>query len=285
LYEFSVPDHLTLQLGEYVSFSFSGPGVGISDSLENAVNEMKLESARVKGTLKMAPKEVFTGKQISFTATADAAIITPSTRITGPGDPVAPSDSPILADSPIPFPEGVENVRREGSKFRKTYSAEVGKPLNEVSAFYRQELAAKGWKPAADSASGTMRFRNDTMDVTVDLKEERGKTTVEVLTRDIALARREGILPEPGKGRLVLGNANNVAVNFSVNGANYSLKPGQGAKDYKQALNYSVAPGTYTVILKTPGQRPKTEKIKLTEGSAWGVIAVPGGGYLPVQLY
>ena len=162
----------------------------------------------------------------------------------------------------------------------------VRKPLAEVAAFYRQELTAKGWKsPAADSTGDTMQFKNDTMDVAIALKPQGSKTAVEVITRDIALAKQEGVFPEPGKGRLVLGNANNVAVVFTIGNANYSLKPGQGGKDYKQALNHSLAPGTYTVIIKIPGQPQETEKIELTEGSTWGIIALPMGGCLPVQLY
>lgn len=286
LYEFSSPDRLILQFGDHLSFSFSIPGVGVGHPIENPVNEMKLEAGRVQGTLKMPPMVIFR-EQFSFTATVDAAIITPKTRITGPGDPVVQSDNPILADSPVPFPEGVENVGREGSKFRKTYSAVVGMSLAEVAEFYRQELAAKGWRrpDTADPASDTLRFKNDTMELAVALKQQRGKTAVEVVTRDTALAKQEGVLPEPGKGRLVLGNANNVAVVFAIGNANYSLKPGQGAKDYKQALNYSVAPGTYTVVIKIPGQPQQTEKIELAEGSTWGIIALPIGGSLPIQLY
>jgi hypothetical protein len=83
LYEFSSPDHLILQLGDHLSFSFSIPGVGLGLPIENPVNEMKLDAARVQGTLKMPPKVVFRGEQFSFTATVDAIIITPNTRITG----------------------------------------------------------------------------------------------------------------------------------------------------------------------------------------------------------
>jgi hypothetical protein len=105
------------------------------------------------------------------------------------------------------------------------------------------------------------------------------------VTRDIALARQEGVLPEPDKGRIVLGNANNVAVTFTIGNANYALRPNQGAKDYKQAVNQSLAPGTYNVIIKIAGRAPQTEKIELAEGATWGIIALPGGDCLPVQLY
>jgi len=286
LYEFSAPDRLVLQLGDHLSFSLALPGLSVGNSIENPVNEMKLDAGRLQGTLKMPPKEIFKGEQFSFTASADAAIITPSTRITGPGDLVVRSDNALLADSPVPFPDGIENSGREGTKFRKTYSALIVKPLAEVASFYRKELAAKGWmQPEADPAGETMQFKNDTMQLAVTLKQQRGKTAVEVVTRDIALAKQEGMLPEPGKGRLVLGNATNVAVVFTIGNANYSLKPGQGAKDYKQALNYSLAPGTYGVIVKTPGQPPRTEKIELAEGTTWGIIALPMGDCFPIQLY
>jgi hypothetical protein len=286
LYESSSPDHLILQIGDHLSFTYSVPGVVVGNPVEKPVNEIKLESDRVLGTIKMPPIEMFRREQLLFSATVDAVIITPNTRITGPGDPVVRSDIPILADSPVPFPDGVENVTREGSKFRKTYSAVVGMPKADVSAFYRQELTGKGWmRPGMDDGGDAMRFKNDMMEAVLTFKQQRGKTVVEVVTRDFALAKQEGILPEPGKGRLVLGNANNVAVVFTIGKTNFSLKPGQGAKDYKQALNHTLVPGTYTVAIEIPGQPQQTEKIELAEGSTWGIIALPMGGCLPVQLF
>jgi hypothetical protein len=59
----------------------------------------------------------------------------------------------------------------------------------------------------------------------------------------------------------------------------------QGAKDFKQALSYSIAPGKYTVVIKIPGQPPQTEQIEPAAGSTWGIITLPTGGYLPLQLY
>lgn len=285
LYEFSAPDRLVLQLGEHLSFAFSLPSVGISHSVDNPVNEIKVEGERVRGTLKMPPKEIFKGEQFSFTATVDAAIITPTTRIAGPSDPVVRSDNTLLADSPVPFPDSVENAGREGSKFRKTYRALVRKPLIEVDAFYRKELTAKGWIMPAGGGGEAMRFKSEAIELSVALKQQGAKTEIEVVTRDTALARREGILPEPGKGRVILGNANNVPVVFTIGNASYSVKAGQGAKDYQQAVKQSLAPGTYTAVMKVQGQSPQSETIELAEGSTWGIIALPRGGCLPVQLY
>ena len=286
LYEFSSPEHLVLQLSENASFSFALSNLSVGHPVEKAVNEMKLEAGRVKGTLKMPTIMVFSDESLAFTATADAVVITPTTRITGPGDPVVKSDNPILAEAPIPFPGEVQNAGSEGSKYRKKYTALVSTPLAEVAAFYGKELPAKGWtRTDVESAASAMQFKNDKMELSLSWKQERGKTAIEALARNIALAKQEGVFPEPGKGRLVLGNGSDVAVVFTIGTTNYPLKPGQGGKDQKDALNYSLAPGKYTVLLKVPGQPQETEKIEITAGTTWGLIALPGGGCFPVQLF
>jgi hypothetical protein len=284
LYEGANPDNLVVQLGKYMSFQFGIPGVGMSNSVDEPVNEMTVEGGRVRGTLKMAPTKLFSDT-FGFTATIDAGILTPTTRVAGPADVVAKSDSPVVANSPIPFPDAVGNISSEGSKFRKTYHADVHLPLAEVIGFYRKELPAQGWKPVEGNAGGAMRFKNDAMDVVLTLKSQGDKTAVEAVTRDMAQARKEGVLPDAGKGRIVFGNGSEVSVVFTVGKTTHTLKPGQGARDYKQTVSNSLAPGSYTVTIKASGQAAQTEKIELTEGSTWGIIAMPMGGVLPIQLY
>ena len=284
LYEFGYPEHLIVELGERPTFQFATSNVSVGNSVTNPSGEMKATATRVQGTLKMAATEIFKGESLSFTATADAAIITPTTRIVGPGDPVLKSDNPLLAEAPLPFPGEIQNAGSEGTKFRKKYTALVTLPLAEVAAFYRQELTAKGWKQPAE-ASDVMELKNDKLDLAVTLKSQRDKTAIEILVRNHELARQEGIFPEAGKGRIVLGNASDVAVAFTIGTASFALKAHQGEKDHKQAANQSLAPGAYNVILKVAGQQPQTEKIELAAGTTWGLIALPGGGCLSVQLY
>jgi len=82
LYELGAPDRLILQLGDNLSFIFALSSTYVGNSVDNPVNEMKVEADRVRGTLKMPPKTIFRNEPFSFTATVDAAILTPSTRIT-----------------------------------------------------------------------------------------------------------------------------------------------------------------------------------------------------------
>ncbi len=286
LYEFESPDSFILQLGEYLSFNLTVPGVGIGGkSIKDGVGEIKVEAGRVRGTLKMPPMVVLS-KPLSFTATIDAAILTPSTRIVGPDDPVLRSEHPMLGDSPVPMPEGAEDVSRKGSNFRKTYSAVVAMSVDEVASFYRKELAKEGWKPAGgDAGEGILRFKNQTMELSVTLKQKGGETAIEVVTRDVAAAKREGLFPEPEMGRLIFANGHTVGVVFTIGETDYNLAAGQGTRDPKQALNYSVPPGTYEVVIKIPGRQPQTEEIELGEGSTWGIVVLPTGGYMAMQMY
>ena len=84
-----------------------------------------------------------------------------------------------------------------------------------------------------ESRSGALRFANERKDAAITLTRNGDATGIRLIVRDVALARSEGLLPEPGKGRLVLANAHNVQVVFTIGKTDYKLKPGQGAENPK----------------------------------------------------
>ena len=84
---------------------------------------------------------------------------------------------------------------------------------------------------------------------------------------------------------MILANAHSSTVVYTIGKTDYKLKPGQGADDPKTALNYSVSPGLYKVTIKIPGQQPQEYDLRLSEDTTWGIIALPTGGYLPLQMY
>ena len=121
--------------------------------------------------------------------------------------------------------------------------------------------------------------------MTIRLKSNGARTNITITKHDDARAKQDGVMPERGKGRLIMVNAHTVPVVYTIGKTDYSLKAGAGAEDLKGALNYTVGPGTYKIIVKIPGEPPKTERIKITEGSAWAIVTVPTGGYMSMQLY
>lgn len=121
--------------------------------------------------------------------------------------------------------------------------------------------------------------------ITVVLTPRGEETTIQITTRNEVKAKQDGVLPEAGKARLILGNAHTRPVVITIVKRDYTLRPGQGGRDLKTALNYSVVAGKYPLTIKIPGEKPQSEEIDIVEGTAWGVIALPTGGYFAEQLY
>ncbi|MEM9354495.1 MAG: hypothetical protein AAGA92_15930, partial [Planctomycetota bacterium] len=285
LYEWDGPETLIVTVGDYHSFGFSVSGVGIGRGVAEHVSTIEEKNGRIAGTFEMKPEEVLS-RQCSFTAKINAVILTPETHIaTGYEAPVETTADPMLANSPIPWPADAEDVSSTGSNYRKVHAALTNLPIDEAADHFRQALPEKGWIEGAATDDGSLLFANDAQEVIVKLEAKGAQTAIEATVLETALARKDGILTEPGKGRLVFGNTHTVPVVFTIGKTDYPLRPGKGAKGPQDALNYSVPPGTYKVVIKIPGEPEQTERVQLTAGSTWGVIALPTGGYMPVQMY
>lgn len=286
-----IPNYLIVDVGDYPSFSCSLPGTGISQGIKQLIDETRIEQGRVRGTLKLPAIDVF-DRELSFTVSVDAAIMTPDTRVKGAPAP-APStvDGGEFVDTYPPAPDDADSFSRTGSNYSKTYETTSRGSLETTTEFYQSTLARQGWKqveikPNAATANDKMlRFRGPQGDLTIRLVPQGTATRIAITKRDESKARQDGVLPESGKGRLILANAHRVGVAFTIGNTDYPLRAGQGSKDFKTALNYSVGPGKYTIIIKIPGQRPKTEVVNISAGSTWAIIALPTGGHLPTQLY
>lgn len=190
----------------------------------------------------------------------------------------------------LPFPEGCTDLLSEGSRFRKVISARVAAELKTVVDFYRRELTSREWKEtAADAKIGKqtaqLAFTGPAGSLTVQLKADGKQTAISLTSRNAQAAKAAGLLPAPGKGRLVIGNASDKAAVVAINKQDYNVAAGAGAKDPKTGLNWDVVPGKYTVEIKLPGEKLQTEIVPIGADETWGVIIAPTGGYLAVQLY
>lgn len=285
---FDMPTYLVVEVGKYPSLSLSVPGTGLSRGLKNAIDGMKIEGGRIRGTLKPSAEDVF-DEEFSFTATADAAIMTPYTTLAVGGSSAAPIEQGEFVDIAPPMPDDAEDFGRSGTNYSKTYTAKVRISLGKTADFYRSTLTPQGWQaieaPSAKANEEVLRFRNSIGTITVRLKSNGGRTDISITKHDDKKAELDGVMPEPGNGRLILANGHNVPVVFTIGDTDYPVNAGAGAENLKDALNYSVGPGEYSIVIKIPGQQPKTETVHITAGSSWAVVVVPTGGYLAMQLY
>jgi hypothetical protein len=260
-------------------------GSGNSDLAGSIV----IEDGRARGTAKMTKPGEFFDKKYFFEVSFDVDVLGKPASASPKSD--APA-SGLVADSHdgLPFPEGGEGFQSEGSKFRKQTSKTVTADLKAVIDFYRRELASTDWtenKAAAriEKASATLSFTGRSGGLTVQLKSEGDQTAIALISRDAQAAKAAGVLPAPGKARLIIGNGSENAASVTVNKKAYNVAAGAGANDPKTGLNWEVAPGKYTVEIKLPGAAARSETLTIGADEAWGLIILPNGESLPVQLY
>lgn len=294
LFEFDLPAYIELELSErYVSFSFSASSTSISSSVDSVARDIEHADGRVRGTIEMTEaKEVF-DKPFLFEVTIDAGLMRSDTRLasmTGASPPAMEADSALSDEHGLPLPHAASDIQSRRSRYRRQVDATIKRNLSEIVAIYRYELPDRQWpevkaatKVAADSA--TLVFRNPDGPLTIRLAQTGSKTTIKLVTQDDVAARRDGVLPEPGKARLILGNAHTKDIVIAIGESDYPVESGRGAKDPKTAINYTIPPGKYTFTIKIPGEAPQTETLDIAAGTAWGVLGLPTGGYFAQQLY
>lgn len=251
--------------------------------------DIVIEDGRARGTARMTKPGDFFDKPYTFEVSFDVEVLGK------PASASPKSDAPaggLVADSHdgLPFPEGGEGFQSEGSNFRKQTTTSIPAELNAVVEFYRRELASPDWtenKAATriNKTSATLSFTGPAGGLTVQLKSEDNQTAITLVSRDAQAARAAGVLPTAGKARLIIGNGSDNAASITVNKKNHTVAAGAGAEDPKTGLNLEVAPGKYTVGIKLPGKAVRSEVLTIGADESWGLMILPNGESLPVQLY
>lgn len=251
--------------------------------------DVVIEGGRVRGTARTTKPGEFFDKKYSVETSFDVELL---------GAPAAASPMSIaaagglVADSHngLPFPEGGDGFQSEGSNFRKQTSKKVTAELKSVVEFYRHELTTTGWtenKAAAkfEKTTATLSFSGPSGGLTVQLKSEGDQTMIALISRDAPAAKAAGVLPAQGKGRLMIGNGAENAIAIIVNKQDYNIAAGAGAQDPKTGLNWDVAPGKYTIEIRRAGQVAQPEILTINADEAWGVMILPTGECLSLQVY
>ena len=283
LFEFDFPSFIVVDVGQSVGFSYTSEGTGISRGVNNATNKTYQSEGRIHGEIAMAPEEIF-DKPFSFSANFNAAIMTPQTKLS---DARAEDPSPVLdVLESVPFPDDGEDVVRSGSRYRKEHRATSNRTADQINAFYRKAMgSAAGWKEVSGDSGESLTFRSTGKSMTVNVSTQGQRQYIVVVVHDVAGAERDGILPEPEKGRLIMVNGHTAEVTYSIGKRDYRMRAGRGYEHPEEAFNYTVTPATYPVVVKMPGKPERTEKIRIAPGETWAIIATPGGGYTVVHMY
>ena len=276
-YLFLYADGLSVNLG--------GPGEDVVKA------EIALADGRARGKAVMVTPGKLFDNEYRFDATFDTALITGKPQ-TGDGDTPEPGTEELGAEEHdgLPYPLITTNRSSSGSRYRQSVTASVPASLTAMVDFYRRELTARGWKENADAAKITadnaqLAFAGPEGALTVQLSKQTSDVALNLAVRYPAKAKAAGVLPQPNRARLILGNGTNKEAVVVINGQPYKIAAGLGAKDPKDGTSLHLLPGKYTCVVKVPGKPDQTEELKVAVDETWGLIVLPTGGYFADQVY
>lgn len=188
------------------------------------------------------------------------------------------------------IPTENKGYSREGSKFLNRLETRVDATLDAVVAFYRNELANRGWKESSASSQvsktgAVIPFTNDASRLLLTLTPKEDEIVIQLEARHPAAAREAGILPPEGRARLMLGNATAKNAVVTINGKAFEVAAGTASSDISKAMKLDLFPGTNKLVVKFPGTADHPEDLPVKAGEVWGFIILGDGVVFPVRLY
>jgi len=192
----------------------------------------------------------------------------------------------------LPVPANYTNYSGEKSAYMQSVSATTSAALKTVIDFYRRELKSRKWNELPGSAGiaekkATLLFVDGKKDrlILKLIRNAEGGTDINAAVKLEGDARKDGVLPAPGKARIYLGNMTDAPVVITINQKKVTLKK-QSTNDgsMKDAPFVEVPPGKHPYTLTMPGQAPMKDTIEVGADETWGLIAGPGGA-MPLQMY
>jgi hypothetical protein len=202
--------------------------------------------------------------------------------------PPSTEDLAVEESAGLPVPKAHVLAEGEQTPMRHAVKAELQLSLAVTLDFYRRELGKRHWREitkgaviAADHAVIT--FAAPDGPAVLKLARKSGRTTVDLAVRNAAAAAKAGVLPKPGKAKLMLGNMLPADAVVTIKGKKIRVKAGAGAKG-ADGPRLDLPPGKYLVAVKIPGAGTKTAALELAAGETWGLLVGPGGA-LPMRMY
>ncbi len=226
-------------------------------------------------------------------AAARAAGVTIPTP--GKAQPAAAAAAPAAAEPALerdeigglPVPKAASQKSQEKTPFRLEVQAVVRAGAGQVLDFYRRELGSLGWReagPARNEGDRTIvSFTSPEGPARLTIERKGRDTSIALLLRKEAEARKAGLMPKAGQAKLMFGSMMDGDATVLVGGRTIKIAPGVGAKA-PDGPSLEVAPGAHKVTIRTAGKPDVVEVVTVRADDVWGVLLGPGGA-LPLPLY
>ncbi|WP_028133684.1 hypothetical protein [Bradyrhizobium japonicum] len=195
-------------------------------------------------------------------------------------------------DARLPAPtrylyRGIHTTMMPGleAPLRIKLEARVPAALGDVLAFYRTELQKLGWQEqqhdaAVDADHARLAFVSPVGPAALALARNRDSTSVQLVQKNLDVATRANVLPEPGQSKLVFSNISASEAVLTINERSIARPAGANA------VALDLMPGKYSYGLSVPGRRATTHMLTVAAGDTWELTVGPDGeAWPPLQLY
>jgi hypothetical protein len=113
-----------------------------------------------------------------------------------------------------------------------------------------------------------------------------GETTVSLTQKIPAEAAKSGLLPAPGRAKLMFGNMGDTEAAIVINAKTVKMPPGTGGPKSPTGPTLELPPGKYKYVIKVAGLPDRVREVTVGANDAWGLMVGPGGdGVLALQMY
>ncbi|WP_213735621.1 hypothetical protein [Bradyrhizobium sp. dw_411] len=199
-------------------------------------------------------------------------------------------------DSALPLPKLHTMSSTEAGKlpgtdiaFRRELEASIPAELNSVLAFYRSELAKRGWKESAERAvikpdQVQLAFSSPDGPAVLKLGRNNDETTVNLAQKNPAAAAKGDVMPKPGQAKLLFGNLGDSEAAVIINKQTIKIAAGAGGPQAK-GPTLELPPGKYQYSLKVAGGPVRNNAIEVAADDAWGLMIAPDGDVLSLHVY
>jgi hypothetical protein len=269
-------------------------------SVINNPNMVVLNFSKARQSVSLTAMQM--GPKVTVTATGSGLKGAPVTAVASTTTKKGNAESVeqvLESDGDTDYPTPKQHTLRSlstsglpgGAPFRHELTASVPAGLDSVLAFYRRELAQRQWQEDRKNMvvkpdSALVTFQAPDGPATLKLERRGDETTVSLVARHPGEATRAGVLPAPGKVRLLFGNMGDAEVSVSVANRTIKIAPGVGGPKKPNGPTMELAPGTYKVTTRIAGRSLHSSDLRIAANDSWGLMVAPDGrDILPLQLY
>ena len=197
----------------------------------------------------------------------------------------------------LPRPKPWVLTAGKNSPFIKSVHVETPLDLAAALGFYRVELSRRGWTEnggaVVEPDRAVIAFTTSDGPALLRLIHQDDRTIADLSLRKPAAANA-GILPSPGRVRLMLGNATDEEAVITINEQTIRLaaRAGRRLTDDPETGRKSMGspridlpPGKYKVTLKVADGAAQNREFEVAADETWGLLVGPAGVPLPVHIY